>query len=646
MKSVIARKTILPVLFTFLVLLGILFAFNYRYINNLITTDKNSELGQLSEYMLDQVKKINAEDDLSYIKAFKDLSLQICSSFDVDYICLFEPNLSNGTISYKAITYSPQYGKDTAYTDSILLNGPVEYALGDNEIEVLNGNSDICFTKYRNRYDFSLSSLISVELPSGARNLVTIEKEISAVNHTINRVVRIQAEYILFVFILVCAIFYIVIRKYVSEPAGLISNAMDSFTSKGHGNFTKMDESRNDEFGLINRSFNKMASDLDKYVDNLSKQKAEIDIASKIQKGLLPNEKSFYNGFRMRAMMTPAKDIGGDLYDYLELDDQNTLVTIADVSGKGVSAAVFMAATLMELRQFARLKMSPKEILKNANEELINKNPLMLFVTAFVAIYNKQNKTLTYSNAGHNYPYVVSNGKIKMLDQAKGTVIGLFEDETYEEEVIKLLPGETLFMYTDGVNEAVNGKQEFFGLDNLEKALQSYSSAYGHSLVRYISSKLEEFSENTEQNDDITMLTLTAEDQITVNLKPQTSDFEIIKNTILSADVPAECKLPLCLASEEIFVNICSYAFKDIETEKQIAFSLRTSDRIEISFEDNGIPYDPTQSNLTDLDTYDTELQTGGLGKAIAFSIADKVIYEYKNGKNILIFYKYKGLNL
>lgn len=646
MKSVIARKTILPVLFTFLVLLGILFIFNYRYINNLITTDRNSELGQLSEYMLDQVKNISAENDQEYIKAFKDLAFDICSSFDVDYICLFEPNLADGTVSYNAITYSPQYDKDTSHTENLFFNGPIEYTLGNNEIEVLKGDSEISFIKYKNKYDFSLSAIISVKLPSGAINLVSIEKEISAVNHTINRVVRIQAEYILFVFMLVCAIFYIVIRKYVSKPAGLISNAMDSFTSKGHGNFTRMDESRNDEFGLINRSFNKMAADLDKYVDNLSKQKAEIDVASKIQKGLLPNEKSFYNGFRMRAMMAPAKDIGGDLYDYLELDDQNTLLMIADVSGKGISAAVFMAATLMELRQFARLKLSPREILKNANDELIKKNPLMLFVTAFVAIYNKQNKTLTYSNAGHNYPYVVANSKIKMLNKAKGTVIGLFEDETYDEEVIKLLPGETLFMYTDGVNEAVNKNREFFGIENLEKALKSYRPAYGHSLVRFISKKLEEFSENTEQNDDITMLTLTAEDQITIDLKPQTSDFEIIKNTILSADVPDEYKLPLCLASEEIFVNICSYAFKDIETEKHISFSLRTSDRIEIIFEDNGIPYDPTQSNLTDLDTYDTEIQTGGLGKAIAFSIADKVIYEHKNGKNILIFYKYKGLNL
>lgn len=641
MKSVIARKTIIPVFFVFLILIGLLCFFNYTYVSNLIKGERENELGQISDYIVERVKEFDTSDDIIFINEFKELSYSVCNSFDVDYICMFEPDTENNTLTYKSIVYSPSYKSDTSGTANLFFNGPISYTLGNDEIKVLNGTDRISFVTYQNKYDISLSGLICVVLPSGSRTLVSIEKEFNAISAQVNRIIRIQAEFIIAVYLLTCILFYIVIRKYVSKPAGIVSNAMNSFVSNGHRNFTKMDESRNDEFGLINKSFNKMAEELDAYVENLSQQKAEIDIASKIQKGLLPEEKNLYNGCRIRALMKPAKNIGGDLYDYLELDDENTLVTIADVSGKGVSAAVFMAATLIILRQFARLKMSPQEILINTNNELSKKNPLMLFVTAFVGIYNSREKKLTYSNAGHNNPYVISNGRIKILDNARGTVLGLFEDEQYNEEVINMQPGDTLFLFTDGVNEAVNKNKEFYGMERLEKSLSTYNPKNGISLIKYIENKLSEYSDGPEQNDDITMLTLTAEDQTIINLKPENTDFIKIKNAILSSNIPDKFKLKLCLAAEEIFVNICSYAFENTTGEKILTFGLKTSDRIEVSFEDNGIPYNPTENDLTDIETYDAEAQTGGLGKIIAFGIADSVRYEYEDGKNKLKLIKY-----
>ncbi len=641
MKSVIARKTIIPVFFLFLILTGLLCLFNYTYVSNLIKGERKNELGQISDYIIERTEEFDTSDDTMFINKFNELSYSVCSSFDVDYICMFEPDTEKDTLTYKSIVYSPSYKSDTSGTADLFFNGPLNYALREEEIKVLKGTEKISFVTYQNKYDISLSGLICVELPSGSRTLVSIEKEFNAISEQVNRIIRIQAEFIIAVFLLTCILFYIVIRKYVSKPAGIVSNAMNNFVSNGHRNFTKMDETGNDEFGLINKSFNKMAEELDAYVENLSQQKAEIDVASKIQIGLLPEEKNLYNGCRIRAFMKPARNIGGDLYDYLELDEENTLVTIADVSGKGVSAAVFMAATLIILRQFARLKMSPQEILINTNNELAKKNPLMLFVTAFVGIYNSREKKLTYSNAGHNNPYLISNGKIKTLDNARGTVMGLFDDEQYIEETVNMNPGDTLFLYTDGVNEAVNNNKEFFGIDRLEKFLSTYSPRNGISLIKYIANKLSEYSNGTEQNDDITMLSLTAEDQTIINLKPENTDFNKIKDTILSSSIPDKFKLKLCLAAEEIFVNICSYAFEKSTGEKILTFGLKTSDRIEVSFEDNGIPYNPTENDLTDIETYDAEEQTGGLGKIIAFGIADSVRYEFKDGKNKLKLIKY-----
>lgn len=641
MKSVIARKTIIPVFFIFLILIGILFFFNYTYVNNLIKNDRANELSQISDYLLEKTALITAEDDDAFIDEFKEITYSICKSFDVDYICMFEPDTDKNTVAYKSIVYSPLYKSDTSGTKDRFFNGPLSYTLRNDEIKVLNGNDRISFVNYQNKYDISLSAIIRVILPSGTKTLVSIEKEFNAISAKVNRIIRIQAEFVIIVYLLTCMLFYVVIRKYVSKPAGIVSNAMNNFVSNGHQNFSMMDESRNDEFGLINKAFNKMASELDSYVDNLSKQKAEIDIASKIQKGLLPEEKSHYNGCRIRALMKPAKNIGGDLYDYLELDEENTLITIADVSGKGVSAAVFMAATLIILRQFARLKMSPKDILFNTNNELLNKNPLMLFVTAFVGIYNNKKKTFTYSNAGHNNPYILSKGQFKVIDNARGTVMGLFENEQYSQQTIALEPGDSLFLFTDGVTEAVNKNNEFFGMERLEKTLETYSVKQGISLISHIANTLSEYSDGPQQNDDITMLTLTAEDQITVDLKPETTDFVKIKNTIISSGIPHEMKLRLCLAAEEIFVNICSYAFKECTQEKTITFGLKNSDRVEVIFSDNGIPYNPTENDLTDIESYDAEAQTGGLGKIIAFGIADKVSYEFKNGKNILRLIKY-----
>ena len=651
MRSAIAKKTIIPIFLIFLVMIGVYFGLNYKYFRNLITIDNKIWLGDITASLRHQLDNCGAEDDESFREKFDSISSDMIEAFGVDYICAYEPDVQNDDIYYFALKYHPTLHRDkTPEYMNMIFDRSVDYKLTPDEAAVYNDMKDVGFMSYNNKFGYELAAVTKYKLPSGKIVIISIEKSYSTINSKVANVFRIQTLSIICVYILTCFVLYRIIMKRVSEPAARISEAMSSFISGGKHKVVKMDENINDEFGTINKAFNSMADNIDKYIKNIvelndkqKSQKAEFDVASRIQKGLLPKEKSFFNGCKISAVMAPAKEIGGDLYDYFEIDEDNTLVTIADVSGKGVSAAVFMAVTLTLLHQFAGMKMEPAEILENTNRVLAERNPLMLFVTAFVGIYNRKKMEFTYANAGHNHPYLISSS-VSSIDNALGTVLGMFEGEKYSQEKISMLPGQTLLLYTDGVNEAINGNNEFFGVERLENTLSAHKSSSKESIIESVLSDVKKFAGNTNQNDDITMLTLTAEDQHIIRLEDKTSDFSKIKDTILNSLVPQEMKIPLCLISEEIFVNLCSYAFEGIERDKEIKFSLKISDRIEVRFEDNGIEYNPLK-DLAKIEDYDVDKQVGGLGKIIAFGIADEVNYEYKDNKNILTMTKYRELD-
>ncbi len=643
--SIIARKTIIPVLAVMFVNILVFSVLSYQYVNNMVKNEQKKSLKEIADTLTILIEDIHeTEDDTIYIKEYEKIAMLLCNTHDIDYMALFVPDMENNEVLYKSIVYNPAfyYQPEDSLED---VREPQPYKLLEEEKDVLFGKQKYAFVNYINRSDVSLSSIVRVQLPSGALALASIEKEYSNINERINQIQFFQLFFIVFLILFSCAVFYIVIRKYVSKPAVIISEAMNKFITEDQHSLMKMPENGKDEFSIINRAFNKMADEIDNYIKNISSQKAEMDIASKIQKGLLPESKSFFRGCQIRTLMRPAKEIGGDLYDYLELDEDHILVMIADISGKGVSASVFMAATLVMLRQFARLKMQPYEILENTNKELSANNPLLLFVTAFVGIFNNKTMQFTYSNAGHNFPYLLSDHKVIELNGSHGTVIGMFEDEQYTQTTVSLKPGDTLFLYTDGVNEAINTENKFFGISSLEECLTHYKPNHKESLIEFTDRKIHEFTKSSPQNDDITMLTLTSENQNIINLQPDEHEFERIKALILQSNIPTEIKLPLCLAAEEIFVNICSYAFCNFEGEKTIQFSLNFSDHIEISFEDNGEKYNPFENNLTDVENYDIDNQIGGLGKTIIMGIADDISYQFKNNKNILTIRKYKKEN-
>ena len=453
-------------------------------------------------------------------------------------------------------------------------------------------------------------------------------------------------------FIILTVIMYLILRRDVLNPAKKISGFMKDYIHNGHRTNKKLNLKGEDEFAMIAASLNKMTDDIDNYLENIRKlngeeerQKAELDIAAKIQQGLLPSGTYAYEDGDIYATMKPAKYVGGDFYDYYILEDGRIMIIIADVSGKGIAAALYMAVVITSIRQLALAGHSPADILKGTNETIASNNKALAFITAFIGIYDPNTGEFTYSNAGHNPPYIICDKPVQ-LTGARNLVLGLYENEPYVEETIKVEPGNIIFLYTDGVTEATNENKEFFGEERLEKVLEDFRQSPEKNIVEYVGKNISEFMNDSEQHDDITMLSFIAKSITTLELKPDTKEFGKIRQLILESSIPGPLQRSLCAAAEEIFINICSYAFegKSENDEKKIHFTYELSDRVMMRFEDNGIEYDPTVGVQYDID-YDMDTQLGGLGKIIAFTIADEVKYEYIDGKNTLTMSKYlKGV--
>jgi sigma-B regulation protein RsbU (phosphoserine phosphatase) len=239
----------------------------------------------------------------------------------------------------------------------------------------------------------------------------------------------------------------------------------------------------------------------------------ELDIANVIQTSILP--KTFppfpdRKEFDIFAKMIPAKDVGGDLYDFFLIDKYRLGVVVGDVSGKGIAAALLMAVCKTLLKATAYKGMPADNILSEVNNILVDESPSNMFVTVFYGVLDTRSGAFEYSNGGHNSPYLIStDGKVKPLEDIGGMLIGAMKDVQYESNVIMLKPGDSLFFYTDGVTEAFNKENEEYQEARLEKVLDGKHSLSTNDLVAKVFEDVQSFTNGTEQSDDITCLALT-----------------------------------------------------------------------------------------------------------------------------------------
>jgi sigma-B regulation protein RsbU (phosphoserine phosphatase) len=238
----------------------------------------------------------------------------------------------------------------------------------------------------------------------------------------------------------------------------------------------------------------------------------ELNVASEIQQSILPRNFISDNNVEMFAKMAAAKEIGGDFYDFFWLDDEKSKlgIVIADVSGKGVPAALFMTVSRTLIRAHAYNHVeSPGACLTKVNEALHKDNTNVMFVTTFYAILDMKTGVLTYTNAGHNPPYIIrKDAALESISKLHGMALAVMEDLVYKEDQITLNPGDTLFLYTDGVTEAENIQGTLFGNEKLASSLDQYRNLAASELINTIRSDIVTYANGYPQSDDITMLAI------------------------------------------------------------------------------------------------------------------------------------------
>ena len=267
------------------------------------------------------------------------------------------------------------------------------------------------------------------------------------------------------------------------------------------------------EVGELARSYKEMATELDDYVKNLTEATAkqqkihtELSIATTIQRAAL-SKPIEVEGFDNYAIMRPALEVGGDFYDNFFIDDDHLALLIADVSGKGVPAALFMMVSKIVLKHNLQHGLSPAEALNSANNELAEHNVHDMFVTCICGILNIKTGKLVYANAGHEKPFIRhKDGEFKTADVKSGFVLAGMPGYKYQNFEVQLQPGDTIFTYTDGIPEATNEKDEEFGMERLQKVLNDAKDDSVRLMCRKVRMAVKEFSGKAPQFDDITML--------------------------------------------------------------------------------------------------------------------------------------------
>ena len=339
---------------------------------------------------------------------------------------------------------------------------------------------------------------------------------------------RFALQYAVAILLLVLLFGILLVRhmkKTIVQPINDIAEAAKDYAedrrsgAEATDHFALLNIRTGDEIENLSLVMADMERDLGEYVDDLKRVTAEkeristeLSLATRIQAGMLPSIFPPFpdrTEFDLYAMMDPAREVGGDFYDFFLVDDDHLCMIIADVSGKGVPAALFMMASKIILANNAMMGKSPGQILTDTNTAICSGNREEMFVTVWLGILEISTGRLTAANAGHEYPVLKqADGAFELMKDRHGFVIGGLEGLKYPEYTVTLAPGSRLFLYTDGVPEATSAKDELFGTERLLAALNENPVGTPEDTVMQVRRAVDAFVENAEQFDDLTILCL------------------------------------------------------------------------------------------------------------------------------------------
>lgn len=348
----------------------------------------------------------------------------------------------------------------------------------------------------------------------------------------------------------------------------------------------------------------------------------------------------------------PAREVGGDLFDYF-IRDEKLYFLIGDVSGKGAPSAMLMAVTHALFRSASAHDSNPGHIMQTLNETLCQGNDSNMFVTIFIGVLDLPTGHLRYCNAGHDLPYIIHDSHYSVLDCHPNIPVGVFDDKKFGVQQMEMSPDSTIFLYTDGLAEAMDKDHQQFGMTRIEAVLDrcAKDQLKPQQILKIFNEQVHQFVGEAEQSDDLTMLAIC--------YTPRLFEYTMSESLILKNDIHEVTRFSsfmesatqkmgiektqarkLRLAIEEAVVNVINYAYP-VGTEGTVEVHLMSNaQRIKMMIIDSGVAFDPTAKEKVDTTLLAEERQIGGLGILLVRELMDSINYEREDGKNILTLIK------
>ena len=378
----------------------------------------------------------------------------------------------------------------------------------------------------------------------------------------------------------------------------------------------------------------------------------ELRVASMIQQSMLPRNDLHQDDVNICGTQEPAREVGGDLFDYF-IRDEKLYFLIGDVSGKGAPSAMLMAVTHALFRSASAHDSNPGHIMQTLNETLCQGNDSNMFVTIFIGVLDLPTGHLRYCNAGHDLPYIIHDSHYSVIDCNPNIPVGVFDDKKFGVQQMEMLPDSTIFLYTDGLAEAMDKDHQQFGMTRIEAVLEECAKDQlkPQQILNIFNERVHQFVGEAEQSDDLTMLAIC--------YTPQLYEYTMSESLILKNDVHEVARFSsfmesatqkmgiektdarkLRLAVEEAVVNVINYAYP-VGTEGTVEVRLMSNaQRIKMMIIDSGVAFDPTSKEKVDTTLLAEERQIGGLGILLVRELMDSINYEREDGKNILTLIK------
>ena len=440
----------------------------------------------------------------------------------------------------------------------------------------------------------------------------------------------------------------------------------DSVVSIAEGNLDTPlpDIHSEDELKQLRDSFEYMQHSLKQHITDLqattaSKERLqnELKIAHDIQMGMIPTTFPQRQDLDLFASMTPAKEVGGDLYDFI-IEGDELFFIIGDVAGKGVPASLYMAVTRTLFRNLAGNYQSAANIVREMNHAIASTNDSYVFVTVFVGVLDMKTHYLTYCNAAHNAPVMITTeGECSLLEVETNLPIGIEDRYNYNEQQVDFPPGSALLLYTDGLTEAMyfsnDGSRKLFGEQRVLHDVEKNCKASAIEVIDFLKQHVSVFADGTEQSDDLTMLFLrhgTAQEpgvdpSRRLIMKNEMSEVGRLRAFFFSVcrehGIDDENAKTLNLALEEWVANVINYAYpKGMRGHVEVTADV-SDDVLTFVIKDHGAAFDPTQHEEVDIDAELDERAIGGLGIHLIRTIMDTVEYQRtSDGYNRLVLTK------